>query len=48
MPSRIDVARHPDAVKAMYGLERVARASGLDRKLLHLLKTRVSQIHGCA
>lgn len=48
MPSRIDVARHPDAVKAMYGLERVARASGLDRKLLHLIKTRVSQINGCA
>ena len=32
----------------MYGLERVAREHGIDRKLLHLIKTRVSQINGCA
>ena len=32
----------------MYGLERVARERGIDRKLLHLIKTRVSQINGCA
>jgi AhpD family alkylhydroperoxidase len=48
MPPRIDVTRHQDAVKAMYGLERIARANGIERKLLHLIKTRVSQINGCA
>jgi AhpD family alkylhydroperoxidase len=48
MSARIDVAKHPDAVKAMYGLERIARGSGIERKLLHLIKTRVSQINGCA
>ena len=48
MAPRIDVTKYPDAVKAMYGLERVAREHGIDRKLLHLIKTRVSQINGCA
>ena len=46
--SRVDVTKYPDAVKAMYGLERVARERGIERKLLHLIKTRVSQINGCA
>jgi len=32
----------------MYGLERIARERGIERKLLHLIKTRVSQINGCA
>ena len=45
---RVDVTKYPDAVKAMYGLERVARERGIDRKLLHLIKTRVSQMNGCA
>jgi AhpD family alkylhydroperoxidase len=48
MAPRIDVTKYPDAVKAMYGLERIARERGIDRKLLHLIKTRVSQINGCA
>ena len=48
MAPRIDVTKYPDAVKAMYGLERVARERGIERKLLHLIKTRVSQINGCA
>src|SRR5262245_17468635 len=48
MSPRIDVAKYPDAVKAMYGLERIARQHGIERKLLHLMKTRVSQINGCA
>ena len=48
MAPRIDVTKHPEALKAMYALERVARASGIDRKLLHLVKVRVSQINGCA
>src|SRR5262249_59372832 len=48
MSSRIDVTKYPDALKAMYGLELIARACGIERKLLHLIKTRVSQINGCA
>jgi AhpD family alkylhydroperoxidase len=48
MSPRIDVTKYPDALKAMYGLERIARESGIERKLLHLIKTRVSQINGCA
>jgi AhpD family alkylhydroperoxidase len=48
MSARVDVTKYPDAVKAMYGLERIARGSGIERKLLHLIKTRVSQINGCA
>ena len=35
-------------MKAMYGLERIARERGIDRKLLHLIKMRVSQLNGCA
>ena len=48
MSPRIDVTKYPDALKAMYGLEWVARERGIERKLLHLVKTRVSQINGCA
>ena len=48
MAPRIDVTRYPDALKAMYGLEGIARQRGIDRKLLHLVKTRVSQLNGCA
>jgi AhpD family alkylhydroperoxidase len=48
MSTRIDVTKHSDAVKAMYGLERIAREHGIERKLLHLIKARVSQINGCA
>src|SRR5687767_15865438 len=48
MAPRIDVTKYPDALKAMYGLERIARERGIERKLLHLIKTRVSQINGCA
>jgi AhpD family alkylhydroperoxidase len=36
------------AAKAMYGLEQVVRNSGLDSKLIHLVKMRASQINGCA
>jgi AhpD family alkylhydroperoxidase len=48
MAPRIDVTKYPDVLKAMYGLERIARERGIERKLLHLIKTRVSQINGCA
>lgn len=50
MTSRLDyIAAAPDAVKAVYGLEHyVAAKSGLDPRLLHLLKLRASLINGCA
>ncbi|MDB5658852.1 MAG: alkylhydroperoxidase like protein AhpD family [Cypionkella sp.] len=38
---------HP-GVKAMFALETAIRDSGLDAKLLHLVKLRASQINGCA
>lgn len=38
----------PDAFKAMLGLERYVRESGLEHALLHLIKLRASQINGCA
>ncbi len=41
-----DVA--PGAVAAMRQLEAYVRQSGLERSLLELIKTRASQINGCA
>jgi AhpD family alkylhydroperoxidase len=41
-----DVA--PDAIKAMWGLESYVRHCGLEHSLLELVKTRASQINGCA
>ena len=38
----------PEAIKGMYELESFVRNSGLDHKLLHLIKTRASQMNGCA
>jgi AhpD family alkylhydroperoxidase len=38
----------PDAIKAMMGLEKYVRASGLEHSLLELVKMRASQINGCA
>ena len=38
----------PDGLAAMLGLEQHARRSGLEHSLLELVKTRVSQINGCA
>ncbi len=38
----------PEAVKAMYTVERYARNSGLESKLLELVRLRASQINGCA
>jgi AhpD family alkylhydroperoxidase len=38
----------PDAYKAMIGLERYVRTCGLEHSLLELVKTRASQINGCA
>jgi AhpD family alkylhydroperoxidase len=46
---RIDYLRFaPEALKAMYGLEKYLATCGLEHKLLHLLKLRASQINGCA
>lgn len=38
----------PKAYQAMLGLEKYIAASGLDKKLYELIKTRASQINGCA
>lgn len=38
----------PEGYRAMAGLEQYARRSGLESSLLELVKTRASQINGCA
>ncbi|HEY9722306.1 MAG TPA: carboxymuconolactone decarboxylase family protein [Oscillatoriaceae cyanobacterium] len=38
----------PDALKAFYGLEQYVRGCGVEHALLELVKTRASQINGCA
>lgn len=49
MKERIDYKKvAPDAYKAMLGIETYVRRSGLEHSLLELVKTRVSQINGCA
>lgn len=46
---RIDFKTHvPDAYRAMLALEAYVRQSGLEASLLELVKTRVSQLNGCA
>jgi len=49
MKQRIDYrTAAPGAFAAMLGLEKYTRQSGLEHSLLELVKTRVSQINGCA
>jgi AhpD family alkylhydroperoxidase len=49
MQPRVDYRRYaPDAVKSMLALEKYIAESGLDAKLVHLVKMRASQINGCA
>lgn len=49
MKSRMEYAKAaPGAMEAMYAVEKYARQCGLDHKLLELVKTRASQINGCA
>jgi AhpD family alkylhydroperoxidase len=49
MPSRIDYPKvAPQAYMAMRGLEACVRQSGLEPRLLELVKVRASQINGCA
>lgn len=49
MESRINLAKiDPKAYEAMIGLEKYLAESGLDKILYELIKTRASQINGCA
>lgn len=49
MTKRIDLAKvDPKAYDAMLGLEKYVAQKGLDKTLYELIKTRASQINGCA
>jgi AhpD family alkylhydroperoxidase len=49
MKTRLDYSKAaPGSVQAMYQLQKFSEESGLERPLLELVKTRVSQINGCA
>lgn len=49
MKARFDFAKaSPGAMQTMLGLEKFIHGSGLEEKLVHLLKLRASQINGCA
>lgn len=49
METRSDYAKAaPGGVQAMYKLHKYVEHSGLERSLLELVKTRASQINGCA
>ena len=49
MKERLNYAKvAPEAIKAMYELEKYVYGSGLERSLYELVKTRSSQINGCA
>lgn len=49
MEDRINVSKiDPKAYEAMIGLEKYLAQSGLDKTLYELIKTRASQINGCA
>src|SRR6478672_6660137 len=49
MQQRIDYKQvAPDGYRMMLGLEAYVRSSGIEHPLLELVKTRVSQINGCA
>lgn len=49
MKTRIDASRIPPGVfKAMFGLGKYVEESGLEARLLDLVKLRASQLNGCA
>jgi AhpD family alkylhydroperoxidase len=49
MEARLDYTKaSPEAFKAMLQMEGVVRRSGIDPKLLELIKIRASQLNGCA
>ena len=47
MAQRIDYQKSP-GITALAGLEKYVRSSGLDTRLLELVRLRASQINGCA
>jgi AhpD family alkylhydroperoxidase len=49
MKERLHLSKvDPKAFEAMLGLEKYIAQSGLDHQLFELIKTRASQINGCA
>src|ERR1041385_6713064 len=49
MQPRIDHRQYSgEPLKALYAIEQYLAGSGLDHKLIHLVKMRASQINGCA
>ena len=49
MQPRIDYRKYSqEPLKALYEIEKYVAGSGLEHKLLHLMKMRASQINGCA
>lgn len=49
MKPRLDYfAAAPDVMQGMMEMEKRVRSSGLEHSLIHLVKTRASQINGCA
>ena len=49
MEARLDYTKvAPRGIQAMYTLHKYVEGSGLERSLLELVKTRASQINGCA
>ena len=49
MQARIDYRKYgQEPLKSLYDIEKYLAGSGLDHKLLHLIKMRASQINGCA
>ena len=49
MRQRLDMMKAaPDAYKAVLALETYIQGAGLDKRLIHLVKLRASQINGCA
>ncbi len=47
--SRLDYAQYAhEPLRSLYAIERYLHGSGIDSKLLHMLKLRASQINGCA
>ena len=49
MEPRIDFYKaSPEAVRAVMALEQFVHASGIPRRLIHLIKLRASQLNGCA
>ena len=49
MKQRLNYAQQaPGGMKAMLDMEKFVKSSGLDLTIFELIKTRASQIHGCA